>query len=103
MSSMAESLNKRGNVWGIALAGIAALIIVVSGISNLHRSQMALNQTRDYAVKAPMQAPVTRGYHSELYADKSRGDSVASFSTALVAEPAPAARRLLWSRRWIAR
>ncbi len=93
MSSMAESLNKRGNVWGIALAGIAALIIVVSGISNLHRSQMALKQTRDYAMQAPMQAPARRLSQSESYKDKSRSDSLASFSTALVAEPAPAAAK----------
>src|SRR6266446_4711398 len=93
MSSMAESLNKRGNVWGIALAGIAALIIVVGGISNLHRSQMALKQTRDYAMQAPMQAPARRLSQSESYKDKSRSDSLASFSTALVAEPAPAAAK----------
>jgi len=90
---MAESLNKRRNVWGIELAGIAALIIVVSGISNLHRSQMALNPAHEYSVQAPTKGPARRLYQPESYKDKSHSDSLGSFSTALVAEPAPAAAK----------
>jgi hypothetical protein len=87
MSSIAESLNKRGNAWGIALAGMAA-IIVVAGVSSLHpRRGIALHQVDEYAV----QAPVTRGYQSESYKDRSRIAGLASVSTAMLEPAAPRA------------
>jgi hypothetical protein len=77
MASMAESLNKRSNAWWIALAGVAALILAVTGIP-LQRNRMAANQAYEYA----RQTPVTRGYQSESYKDKSRSAAVTSVSTA---------------------
>src|SRR5271155_18320 len=53
MSSIAETLQKRGNAWWIALAGMAALIIVWSGLSNLHRGGMAADHFQDVALPAP--------------------------------------------------
>jgi hypothetical protein len=50
MSSIAESLNKRGNGWWITLAGIAALILVSNRIPNLERSRIAANQSHEAAV-----------------------------------------------------
>lgn len=47
MSSIAESLNKHGNGWWIALAGIAAVILVANRIPNLERSRIAANQAHE--------------------------------------------------------
>jgi hypothetical protein len=82
MSSMAESLNKRSNAWWMGLAGIAALIIVVTGIP-LQRSRMAANQAHEYV----RQTPFTRGYQSESNKDRSRSAALALVSTAML-EPA---------------
>jgi hypothetical protein len=86
MSSIAESLNKRGNAWGIALAGMATLIIVAVSLPTLQRNRMAVNQAREYAV----QAPVTRGYQSESY-NKLHSVGLASVSTAMLEPAAPRA------------
>ncbi len=53
MSSIAETLHKRSNAWWIALAGMAALIIVSSGLSNLHRSGIAVDHFQDVALPSP--------------------------------------------------
>jgi|ERR1022692_2268434 hypothetical protein len=50
MSSIAESLNKRGSTWWIALAGMATLIIVAISLPNLFRSMIAVNQVHEYAL-----------------------------------------------------
>ena len=86
MSSIAESLNKRGNAWGIALAGMATLIIVAVSLPTLQRNRMAVNQAREYAVKAP----ATRGYQSESY-NKLHSVGLASVSTAMLEPAAPTA------------
>ncbi len=54
MSSIAESLHKRSNAWWIALAGMAALIIVSSGLSNLHRGGMTVSQNQEVALPGPV-------------------------------------------------
>jgi uncharacterized protein DUF4349 len=54
MASIAESLHKRSNAWWIALAGMAALIIVSSGLSNLRRSGTAVNQAQEVALPKPV-------------------------------------------------
>ena len=51
MAGMAETLSKRGNVWWIALAGMAALIIVASGLRSFHPSPMATYQSQE--ISAP--------------------------------------------------
>jgi hypothetical protein len=57
MSSIAESLNKRGNAGWIVLAGLAALIIVASGLQNLHRSPMSADKTYEAGIHgAPVAA-----------------------------------------------
>jgi hypothetical protein len=70
MSSIAETLQKRSNAWWIALAGMAALIIVSSGISNLRRGSIAVNRTQELALPAPAAerggvASYESGIHSE--------------------------------------
>jgi hypothetical protein len=70
MSSFAETLQKRSNAWWIALAGMAALIIVSMGISNLRRGSIAVNQTQELALPAPAAgrggvASYESGIHSE--------------------------------------
>jgi hypothetical protein len=70
MSSIAETLQKRSNAWWIALAGMAALIIVSSGLSNLHRSGIAVNQVQELGLPAPAAerggvASYESGIHSE--------------------------------------
>jgi hypothetical protein len=79
MWSLAESVNKRGNAWWIALAGMAA-IIVVAGLSNLHRSGVAVNQTslnqaREYATPEPI---------AGSYQDKIQSAATGLISIALV-------------------
>jgi hypothetical protein len=86
MSSIDESLNKRGNAWGIALAGMAALIIVAVSLPTLNRSRMAAYQDHEYAV----QSPVTRGYQSQSNEGKLHSAALASVSTAML-ESAPMA------------
>jgi hypothetical protein len=44
MSSVAEAINKRGNVWWIALAGMAALI-VAGAVPNLRRARIAAEES----------------------------------------------------------
>jgi hypothetical protein len=51
MASMAEALSKRGNAWWIALAGIAALIIVASGLRSSRPSPIAKYQAQE--ISAP--------------------------------------------------
>jgi hypothetical protein len=53
MSSIAESLHKRSNAWWIALAGMAALIVVTSGLSNLYRRGIAVDRFQDVALPQP--------------------------------------------------
>ena len=65
MASISESLNKRQNVWWIALAGMAGLFIVATGRMNLQHSQSPRNiaenvagrtsgnYAREYATRAP--------------------------------------------------
>jgi uncharacterized protein DUF4349 len=70
MSSIAESLSKRSNAWWIALAGMAALIIVSSGLSNLRRNGIAVNRAQEVALPTPLAgrdlvASYQTGIHSE--------------------------------------
>jgi hypothetical protein len=65
MASISESLKKQHNLWWIALAGMAAMIIVATGRMNLQKSQLAENiaekvagrttenYAREYAARAP--------------------------------------------------
>ena len=82
MSSIAETLQKRSNVWWIALAGMTALIIVWSGLSNLHRGGMAVDHFQDVALPAPAGqrelkafAPLSASAVSEPVAAKAGVDS----------------------------
>jgi hypothetical protein len=83
MSSIAETLNIRGNGWWIAVAGIAAMIIVANTIPHLQRSRTVANQAQE----AVLPRPVAGGYQSTSSADKLHTAGRAFVSTALL-EPA---------------
>lgn len=86
MASISESLNKRQNVWWIALAGMAGLFIVVTGRMNLQHSQGAGNiagsGARNYAREYAMQAPAAKDSRARV------GTELVSLSTAQT-EPSP--------------
>jgi hypothetical protein len=65
---------------------MATLIIVAVSLPTLQRNRMAVNQAREYAVKAP----ATRGYQSESY-NKLHSVGLASVSTAMLEPAAPTA------------
>jgi hypothetical protein len=67
MSSMAETLNKRGNGWWIALAGMATLIIA-SAVPNLMRSRLATNESGERVLQTERASNV---YYSPVAKAKS--------------------------------
>jgi len=86
MSSITESLHKRSNAWWIALAGMAALIIVSSGLSNLRRSATAVNQDQEVALPKPVaERDLAASYQTRIHSEP-----VASLSASGVSEPAAA-------------
>jgi hypothetical protein len=71
MSSMAETLNKRGNVWWIALAGMATLI-VASAVPNLMRSRLATNESSAFVRQRVLETePASNVYYSPVAKAKS--------------------------------
>jgi hypothetical protein len=74
MSSLVEAVNRRGNAWWIALAGVAAMVVVAMGRPNLMRSRMAVNEAHEQAVPAQV---------AEGYQDKVQRMALASVSTAM--------------------
>ena len=72
MSSMAETLNKRGNVWWIALAGMATLI-VASAVPNLMRSRLATNESSAFVRQRVLETePASNVYYSPVAKAKSQ-------------------------------
>jgi hypothetical protein len=71
MSSMAETLNKRGNGWWIALAGMATLIIA-SAVPNLMRSRLATNESGAFVRERVLQTErASNVYYSPVAKAKS--------------------------------
>jgi uncharacterized protein DUF4349 len=88
MSSIAESLNKRGNAGWIALAGAAALIMVAVSVPNLMRSRTSADKypaNQAYGLSLPK--PGAKRELVATYEDRLRSAPTASISAALV-EPA---------------
>ncbi len=99
MPSITESLNKNSNIWWIAMAGIIGVIIVVSGVTNLRRSNIAATkQGREVS----MPRPVSEQYQSVAYQDAVRGGGPALVTAALL-EPgaAKAAADLAMERKMV--
>jgi len=84
MASIAESLHKRSNAWWIALAGMTALIIVSSGLSNLHRGGIAVKQAQEVALPRPV------GEHEREASYQIRSEPVASLRASGVSQPTEA-------------
>jgi len=53
MSSISEGINKRGNAWWIALAGMAALIMVAVSAPNLMRSRISADKAYEIGLPDP--------------------------------------------------
>jgi uncharacterized protein DUF4349 len=87
MSSIAESLNKRGNAGWIALAGTAALIMVAVSLTNLMRSRTSADKyPANQAYELSLPRPVAEDEAVRSYQARIRSAPQASISTAL-AEP----------------
>lgn len=98
MSSIAESLHKRSNAWWIALAGMAALIIVSSGLSNLYRSRRFADQAQEVALPRPVAGrDVVASYQTRIHSEPvaSPPASVVSETTEAKAADSPMDRRMV--------
>lgn len=97
MASLLDLPKNRKKGWLMGLAGVGALIVVVSGASNLNRSRMAAIHAREYA----LQESLAESYQVTSPQPRIRQAALASISTKLEPQTAKAFADLAMDRKMV--